>query len=165
MTGRLPRPSTLDGDAPLTPSFWLALLLTAVGTGLFGGLMMFVLHVFEHLAFGTGPGDFQSHVERASAARRVASLAIAGAFAGPAWYALRSLTKGEHSEVDEAIWARDGKLSLRRSLLSGLISEIVIGMGASIGREAAPKLMGGVSGSLAAGWLGLSTGQRRLLVA
>jgi CIC family chloride channel protein len=157
--------NTDEGDAPLTPRFWLALLLTAVGTGLFGDLMMLVLHTFEHLAFGTGPGDYQSHVERASAARRVASLAIAGAFAGPAWYVLRRLTKGEHSEVDEAIWARDGRLSLRRSLLSGLISEVVIGMGASIGREAAPKLMGGVSGSLAAGWLGLSTGQRRLLVA
>src|SRR5579875_4142867 len=69
--------NTDEGDAPLTPRFWLALLLTAVGTGLFGDLMMFVLHVFEHLAFGTGPGDFQSHVERASAARRVVALVIA----------------------------------------------------------------------------------------
>jgi CIC family chloride channel protein len=157
--------NTDEGTAPLTGRFRLALLLTGIGTGLIGAFMMVVLFGFEHLAFGSGPGDFQSHVERASAAHRVASLAIAGAFAGPAWYLLRRFTKGERSEVDEAIWAGDGTLSARRSLLSGVISEIVIGMGASIARESAPKLMGGVSGSVTAGWFKLSTDQRRLLVA
>ena len=38
-------------------------------------------------------------------------------------------------------------------------------MGASIGREAAPKLMGGVSASMLATWARLSPPQRRLLVA
>jgi chloride channel protein, CIC family len=38
-------------------------------------------------------------------------------------------------------------------------------MGASIGRENAPKLMGGASASVLAGWAGLSSGQRRLLMA
>ncbi|HLI45284.1 MAG TPA: chloride channel protein [Acidimicrobiales bacterium] len=157
--------NTHDGEAALTWRFWLALVLTGIGTGLFGDLMMVVLFGFEHLAFGTGPGDYQSHVEAASGLHRVASLAIAGAFAGPAWYLLRKYTKGEKSEVDEVIWAGDGKLSARRSLITGLISEVAIGMGASIGREAAPKLMGGVSGSLVSGWFRLNTAQRRLLVA
>jgi CIC family chloride channel protein len=155
---------TGDGDAPLTIRFGIALLITAVLTGLFGDLMMVVLFHFEHFAFGSGPGDFQSHVERSSAARRVLSLAVAGAFGGPAWYLLRKHLKG-HSEVDEVIWAGDGRLAAARSFLTGVISEVVIGLGASIGREAAPKLMGGVSGSMASGWLGLSTGQRKLLVA
>jgi len=157
--------NTDEGEARLTLRFWAALLVTAVGTGLFGDLLMVVLFGFEHLAFGTGPGDFQSHVERASGLHRVLSLAIAGAFAGPAWYLLRKYTKGEKSEVDEVIWAGDGRLSARRSFLTGVISEVAIGMGASIGREAAPKLMGGVSGSVASGWFGLNTAQRKLLVA
>jgi CIC family chloride channel protein len=157
--------NTDEGEALLTVRFWTALVITAVATGLFGDLMMLVLHVFEHLAFGSGSGDYQSHAEHASSLHRVAVLAIAGAFVGPAWYLLRRWTAGEHAEVDEAIWAGDGKLSPRRSLLSGLLSEVAIGMGASIGREAAPKLMGGVSGSVSAGWLGLNTAQRRLLVA
>ena len=42
---------------------------------------------------------------------------------------------------------------------------MVIGLGASMGREAAPKLMGGVSGSVLATWAHLSPAQRRLLVA
>ena len=156
--------NTGDGDAALSVRFWLAVVLTGVATGLFGDLMMIILFGFEHLAFGTGPGDFQSHVERASAARRVLSLTIAGAFAGPAWYLLRKHLKGK-SEVDEAVWAGDGRLAAGQSLLTGVISEVAIGMGASIGREAAPKLMGGVSGSVSAGWFGLNTAQRRLLVA
>jgi CIC family chloride channel protein len=157
--------NTGEGDARLTVRFGLALVVTAVATGLFGDLMMVVLFNIEHLAFGTGPGDFQSHVERASALRRVLSLAVAGAFAGPAWYLLRKYTSGEKSDVDESIWAGDGRLSARRSLFSGLISEVAIGLGTSMGREAAPKLMGGVSGSLSADGFGLNVAQRRLLVA
>jgi H+/Cl- antiporter ClcA len=38
-------------------------------------------------------------------------------------------------------------------------------MGASAGREAAPKLMGGASGSVLSHWMSLSPAQRRLLVA
>ncbi len=155
---------TGDGDAPLTWKFWLALVITGVGTGLFGVLMMVVLFSFEHLAFGHGSGDFQSQVEKATGLHRVVSLMIAGVFGGVAWYFLRRYVKGE-SEVDEAIWAKDGRLSATRSFLTGVISEVVIGLGASIGRESAPKLMGGVSGSVSSQWLGLNEGQRRLLVA
>jgi H+/Cl- antiporter ClcA len=157
--------NTDEGDAALTARFWCALAVTGVATGLLGAFMMFVLFNVGRLAFGGGPGDYQSHVERASALHRVASLAIAGAIAGPAWYVLRRYTKGEKTEVDEAIWSGGIRLSARRSLLSGLISEFAIGMGASIGRESAPKLLGGVSGTLSSGWFGLNTAQQRLLIA
>jgi CIC family chloride channel protein len=63
------------------------------------------------------------------------------------------------------LWNGTGELSLRRSFGTSVISEVVVGMGASIGREAAPKLMGGVSGSLLARWSNLTPAQRRLLVA
>jgi CIC family chloride channel protein len=163
--GATEQPNSTSEDVPLTARLWLAVLITGVAAGLFGDLMMWILFSLEHLAFGTGPGDFQSHVERASQLRRVVALLIAGAFAGPAWYLLRRFTEGERSEVDEVVWTGEGKLSFRRVLISGAISEVVIGMGASIGREAAPKAMGGVSGDLAAGWLGLDNAQRRLLIA
>jgi chloride channel protein, CIC family len=94
-----------------------------------------------------------------------APLLIAGVFGGVAVYLLRRYTRGEHSELDESIWNGDGRLSFRRSLGTSVISEVVIGMGASMGREAAPKLLGGVSASLLATWTGLSAPQRRLLVA
>ena len=157
--------ATPDGDANLTPRFWIAVVLTGVATGLFGAGLLALLFTVEHVAFGSGPGDFQTLVERSSDLRRVVSLVVAGAVGGPAWYFLRRFTRGGKSEVDEAIWSGDGRLSLVRSLGTGAISELVIGMGASIGREAAPKLMGGVSGSVVSGWFGLTTPQRKLLVA
>lgn len=140
-------------------------MLTGIAAGLFGALLMWILFGFQHLAFGHGPGDFQSRVESVSGLHRLAAVAIAGAVAGPAWWLLRRWTAGERSEVDEVVWSGKGRLSFRRSFSSGVLSEIVIGMGASLGREAAPKAMGGVSGDLVGGRLGLTDAQRRLLIA
>jgi CIC family chloride channel protein len=154
-----------DGDAPLNLRFWAALVLTGVAAGLFGDLMMLVLFSVEHFVFGYSAGPFEAAVERSGDLRRVASLLAAGAAGGVLWYLLRRLTKGEKSEVDHSIWKGDGRLSFRRCLGTGLISELVVGMGASIGREQAPKLMGAASGSVLSGWLGLTTAQRRLVVA
>lgn len=155
---------TGDGDVPLTPAFWVALVVTGIATGLFGDLMMVILFGLEHLTYNYHSGSFQSAVERVAGSHRVIALAIAGAFGGVAWYVLRKFTKGK-SEIDDALWAGDGRLAFWRSLGTSAISEVVIGMGASIGREAAPKLMGGVSGSVASDWFRLTPGQRRLLVA
>ncbi len=156
---------TGDGEVALTPVFWAMVALTGVATGLLGDLLMLILFTVEHLAFGYHSGSFESGVEHASGLRRVMSLAIAGVFGGVAWYLLRRYTKGQRSEVDDVLWNGSGELSWRRSLGTSVISEVVIGMGASIGREAAPKLMGGVSGSLLARWVHLTSAQRRLLVA
>lgn len=155
---------THEGEARLTPLFGLTLAVTAVLTGLFGGALMFVLYTAEHLAFGFDSGTFENGAEQASVLRRLVSLAVAGVIGGVGWFLLRRYVKGV-SEVDEAVWAGDGTLSFRRSLGTSLLSEIVVGMGASLGREAAPKLMGGACGSVLARWTGLSTAQKRLLVA
>lgn len=154
-----------DGDARLTPEFWVLVALTGVLTGLFGILMIEILHGVARLAFGPGPGSFQSHVVAASGSRRVAALAIGGAVVGPAWYLLRRLTAGETTDLDDSLWTGHGHLSARRSFVSSVLSEVAVGSGASIGREAAPKLMGAVSGSVLARWRGLSPAQQRLLVA
>jgi CIC family chloride channel protein len=163
--GAMEQPNnTSDGDTALTPRFWVAVVATGVATGLLGDALMSLLFAMQHLAFGYH-GSLQAGVEAASGARRVTVLCIAGAFGGPAWYLLRRCTAGQRSEVDDAVWNGDGSLSVLRSAGTSVISEIVVGLGASLGREAAPKLMGGVSGSVVAGWTGLSPAQRRLLVA
>ena len=156
---------TSAGAGVLTPRFWAMVILTGIAAGLLGALMMLILFNVQYAAFGYHSGSLQRGVEQASAARRVGSLLIAGAFGGIAWFVLRRYTSGQPSEIDESLWNGDGRLSFRRSLGSSVISEVVIGMGASIGREAAPKLLGGASGSVLAGWSGLSDQQRRLLVA
>ena len=140
-------------------------MLTGIATGLFGAGLMWLLFGVQHLAFSYHSGELQAAVEKVSDTRKVVVLVAAGAFGSVAWYLLRRYLHDQPSEIDDALWRRDGTLGFPRSALTSLISEIVIGMGASIGREAAPKLMGGASGSVLASWAKLSSAQRRLLVA
>ncbi len=156
---------THDGDARLTPRFWLAVVLTGVAAGLFGDFLMWVLALIERVAFNYHSGSYQAAVAAVSEERRILSLVAAGLFGAGSWYLIRRYLKGERSEIDEAVWSGDGELSIRRSLLTSIVSEVVVGAGASIGREAAPKLMGGASGSVIAKWFSLTPAQKRLLVA
>lgn len=153
-----------DGDAALSVRFWVAVVLTGVAAGLFGALMMALLTIVEHLGFGYDRGSFAAGVEQASGARRAIALLVAGVIGGVGWYLLRRFTSGQRAEADEAAWFGSA-LSWPRSLGTSVLSEIVIGLGASLGREAAPKLLGAVSGSLFARWTGMDAAQRRLLVA
>jgi len=156
---------TSDGDARLTPRFWIAVVVTGVAAGLFGDLLMWVLALAERVAFHFHSGSYQDAVAAASGTRRMVSIVLAGVIGATSWYLIRRFLKGERAEIDDAVWSGDGDLSPRRCLLTSVVSEVVIGMGASLGREAAPKLMGGASGSVIARWLDLSPAQRRLLVA
>jgi chloride channel protein, CIC family len=157
--------ATGDGDAALNSRFWVALVITGVAAGVFGALTLLLLFTVQHLAFNYSSGPFEQAVRRSSDVRRLTVLLIAGAFGGSAWYLLRRYTKGEKSEVDDSIWRGDARLSFRRCLGTGIIADIVTALGASLGREQAPKLMGAASGSVVAGWLGLTSGQRKVLVA
>ena len=157
--------ATHDGEAPLTIRFWIAVGLTGVVTGLFADLLMWVLQIFEHLGYHYQSGSYQNSVAAVSPLRRVVVMLIAAAIGAPAWYLIRRFLKREKAEIDDALWNGDGELALRRSILTSIISEVVIGLGASIGREAAPKLMGGVSGSVISHWFALTSDQKRLLVA
>jgi chloride channel protein, CIC family len=164
--GATEQPNALgDGSAALSPRFWVALVLTGVGTGLLAVALMALLYTTEHLAFGYRSGTLLDGVTQASPLRRVSSLLVGGLFAGVAWPLLRRFTRGQHSEIDNALWTEQTRLSPVRATGTSVISEIVVGMGASLGREAAPKLMGGVAGSVLGGWARLSPAQCRLLIA
>jgi CIC family chloride channel protein len=164
--GAMEQPNvTHDGDARLTPQFWLAVALTGVAAGLFGAFLMWLLAEFERAGFHYHSGSFQNAVAAVSSSRRIVVLLIASVFGAASWYLIRRFLNHERSDIDDAIWNGDGELSLRRSFLTSVVSEVVIGLGASIGREAAPKLMGGASGSVLSHWFNLSPAQKRLLVA
>jgi len=157
--------ATSDGDAELTLKFWIFIVLTGIGAGLFGDLMMVILFNVQHITYHYHIGSFQAAVGRAAPIYRLEMLTLAGAIGGPAWFILSKFTKGEHSEVDDIVWKGEGDLHIRKSLGTSVIQEVVIGMGASLGREAAPKLLGAVSGSYLARWGKLTPAQKRLLIA
>jgi chloride channel protein, CIC family len=157
--------ATGDGDASLTGTFWVLVALTGVAAGLLGAVMMALLRAVQSVAFGTGHATFEAASEAATPARRIAVLVVAGLVGGAGWYLLRRFTPGESTQVDDELWTGRAMLSLRRSLGTSVLSEVVVGAGASLGREAAPKLLGAAAGTALAQWRGLTLGQRRLLVA
>ena len=164
--GAMEQPNvTHDGEARLSLIFWLAVIVTGIVTGLIGDGLMMILAWAERLAFHYHGGSFQDAVARSSNLRRLTSLVVAGTFGAGSWFLIRKYLGHEKSEIDDSLWRGDGELSMRRSTLTSIVSEIVIGLGASIGREAAPKLMGGASGSLISRYFKLSSAQKRLLVA
>lgn len=155
----------VEEPARLSLRFWVLLLATGAAAGLLGAALMGLLHLAEHVAFGDESGTFEDAARHASALRRMLATAGGGVIAGVGWFLLRRWTRGQKAEVDDALWNGDGTLSFPRSAGTSVLSEIAVGAGASVGREAAPKLMGGVVGSLLARWAGLTVAQRRLLVA
>jgi CIC family chloride channel protein len=164
--GAMEQPNvTHDGEAALTPVFWVAIVITGVITGLFGAGLMALLQFVEKLAFSYHGGSYQNAVAVTSNVHRLSSLVIAGIIGAVGWFLVRRYLKNEKSEIDDALWNGDGELGARRSLATSVISEVVIGLGASVGREAAPKLMGGASASVLSHWFHLSPAQKRLLVA
>ena len=166
--GAMEQPNvTGDDDAPLTVRFWLMLVLTGVGTGLFGVLLMMLLFAISELAYGPNAGlhgNFQAAVTATGPLGRVVPLLVAGVIGGLGWFLLRRYLTGR-TDIDDSIWNGDATLGWWRSAGTSALSEIVVGLGASLGREAAPKLLGGVCASLLAQWSGLSPPQRKLLVA
>lgn len=144
--------------------FWLATVITGVAAGVAGALLTLLLHLVQHISFGYIETSFLVGVEQASPVRRVVVMAIAGVIAGLGWWALRS-RMGQGKSVTEAVWDGDGRVPLLRTALDGVLQIVVVAMGASLGREGAPRETGGALGSVISGWLRLPLEQRRLLVA
>jgi H+/Cl- antiporter ClcA len=89
----------------------------------------------------------------------------AGAVVGIGQLALVRLSSGNGIDITSAIWFSAGRLPVVRTLGSAVLSVVVVGMGASLGREGAPKQAGAVVADLISDKARLSDEQRRLLVA
>jgi len=92
-------------------------------------------------------------------------LLAAGLLTGGGQIVLRRLTSGNGIDITEAISLQAGRLPALRTLGSAVLSILVVGMGASLGREGAPKQAGAVIANEMSNRARLSDEQRRLLVA
>ncbi len=145
--------------------FWLAVVLTGVGTGLGAVVLFGLLELVQHTLW-PGPGlDLLEAASRAAAWRHVVLLAGAGLLTGVGQILLVRLSSTNSIEITAAIWFQAGRLPARRTLGSAVLSILVVGMGASLGREGAPKQTGAVVANLLSDRVRLSDEQRRLLVA
>jgi H+/Cl- antiporter ClcA len=146
--------------------FWAMVVAIGLAAGLAGAGFVALLNAVERLAWRRPASQFLAAVTAASPAREVIVLALAGAIAGVATLMLRRLRGSGGGEISEALWLRGARLELLPSLLRGTLSIVTVGMGASLGREAAPQLAGAAFASeLCDRNRQISQRQRRLLVA
>ncbi len=140
-------------------------MLTGAGTGVGAIALTRLLEVTQRSAWGGSGTDLLDAVLQTALWRRVLVLLAAGLVTVAGQIVIRHLASGNGIDIAEAIWFHAGRLPGLRTLGSAVLSVIVVGMGASLGREGAPKQAGAVLANFLADRLNLSDEERRLLVA
>jgi H+/Cl- antiporter ClcA len=157
-------PATLRDPGAL--SFWLAVALTGVSAGAGAAVLTLLFKAVQELAWGVSdPAALFEAAREASPERHIVLLLAAGLITGLGQWLMTRLTTGNGIEITAAIWFEAGRLPALRTLASAALSIVIVGMGAPLGREGAPKQFGGVFGNLASDLQKLSDEQRRLMVA
>ncbi len=153
------------GD-PNALRFWIAVILTGVAAGLGAAALTALLEQVQGHAWGAyEPSALMEAARRVGPWRHVLLLLSAGLLTGVGQWLLTRLASGNGIDITAAIWFRAGRLPTMRTLGSAALSIVIVGMGATLGREGAPKQAGAVFGNLASDLGRLSDEQRRLLVA
>ena len=156
-------PSTLL--RPGAAQFWLAVVLTGIGTGIGAAALTLLLEAVQHFAWkGSGTNLLQA-VEHTGAWRHIIVLLGAGLVTGAGQIILKQLSSGNGIDTTAAIWFYAGRMPALLTLGSAILSVLIVGMGVSLGREGAPKQAGAVFANFFSDKERLSDEQRRLLVA
>jgi chloride channel protein, CIC family len=145
--------------------FWLAIVLTGLGTGACAAALTLILQAVQHFMWPDPGATLLDAAAEATPWRHILVLLGAGFLTGAGQIVLVRLTASNSIDITEAIWFSAGRLPALRTLGSAVLSVVVVGMGASLGREGAPKQAGAVIGNVLSDKAGFSDEQRRLLVA
>ncbi len=161
------QPNVAAAGPPGTLSlrFWALIVLTGLVAGLGAGLLMMLLRFVQHAAWSYQTGRFLAAVQQTNAARRVLPLLAAALLVAAVRWGRRQRSSGNSADLTEAIWFGVGKIAPLRAIANAVLSIVVVGLGASLGREAGPKQIGAAIASLLSGWSRLPGPQQRLLVA
>lgn len=124
-----------------------------------------LLEIVQHLVWAGSGTHILDAASRTGAWRHIIVLLGAGVIVGIGQLVLAQLSSGNGIDITSAIWFSAGRLPVVRTLGSAVLSVVVVGMGASLGREGAPKQAGAVIANLISDKARLSDEQRRLLVA
>ncbi|WP_240759920.1 chloride channel protein [Lichenicoccus roseus] len=145
--------------------FWLTVLLTGIGTGLGASALTELLELVQHTLWSGNGIDLLQAACRAAAWKHLVILLGAGLLTGAGQLLVVRLSAANSIDITAAIWFHAGRLPTLRTLGSAMLSILVVGMGASLGREGAPKQTGAVIANVMSDRVRLSDEQRRLLVA
>lgn len=156
-------PATLLRPRAIT--FWAAVVLIGLGTGIAAAALNLILSAVQDWVWPSPDGNILEAATRLGLWRHIVALTGAGIATGVGQLLLVRLSSGNSIEITSAIWFSAGRLPPLRTLGSALLSVIIVGMGASLGREGAPKQAGAVIANACCDRFGFSDEQRKLLVA
>ena len=143
--------------------FFCAVVVVGLLAGIAGVSTTFVLRFVQHMTYHYTLGSFLVGITGASPVRRVLGPMVGGALAGAGWWVLRrraqvpplAETIARHARIPRLVWSFDAALQV-----------LLVGSGASLGREGAPRQFASVLGDFATGWLKrLSSRDREILLA
>jgi H+/Cl- antiporter ClcA len=145
-----------------TVEFACAILVMGLLAGIAGAATTLLLHGIEHLTYHYDFGTLLSGVGASSPVRRAVGPMVGGALAGLGWWRLRrradvpslSATIAEHRPIPRLTLSIDAALQV-----------LLVGSGASLGREGAPRQLAAALGDFGTSRLSLTARDREILLA
>lgn len=138
-----------------------AMLLGGVAAGVVGAVLSGLLVLVQRLSFGSSSPELLPAVMQAPLWRALLGPVLVAILAACGWYWLR-----RRGVLDIAVAVHQpGQLQLGRSFLDAVMQIAVVGAGASIGREGAPRQAAGATMDKLATMFALSRDDAGLLIA
>ena len=119
----------------------LATLSLGIGTGLVGIACHYLLEGVQGLAFGQASSDLLQQFQEAGGLRRFLVLCVTGVLAAGFWYVLQRRYKILSIRQQMAL-AGDREPAPLAHLLHAGMQVAIVGAGASVGKEGAPREVG-----------------------
>ena len=143
--------------------FLCGVVIVGLLAGVAGLATTVVLRFVEHLTYHYTFGTLLEGVTGSSPVRRALGPMVGGALAGLGWWLLRSRTVVP--PLSEAI-ARHERIGLAPFSVDAALQVVLVGSGASLGREGAPRQFAAALGDFGMRWLKrLSVSDREILLA
>lgn len=145
-----------------TLDYACAVLVIGLLAGVAGAATTLLLHAVEHLTYRYDFGTLLTGVGNSSPVRRAVGPMIGGALAAFGWWMLRH--SGDVPGLTATIAEHRPIQRLRMSIDAGL-QVLLVGAGASLGREGAPRQLAAAMGDLGTSRLSLTARDREILLA
>lgn len=130
--------------------FFCAVIIVGLLAGVAGLATTFVLRAVQHATYHYSFGALLAGVAASSPIRRVLGPMVGAALAGLGWWLLRR--RAEVPPLAQTIAAGEPVPTLSWSF-DALLQVLLVGSGASLGREGAPRQFAAALGDLGTGWL------------
>ncbi|OBF34100.1 chloride ion channel protein [Mycobacterium sp. ACS1612] len=145
-----------------TVEFGCAIVIVGLLAGVAGAATTLLLHAIEHLTYHYSFGSLLTGVGGSSPVRRAVGPMIGGALAGCGWWLLRR--RREVPGMTETIKSHRAVARVPLSIDAGL-QVLLVGSGASLGREGAPRQFAAALSDFGTKRLALTPRDREILLA